>query len=151
MDLQEYFKSMVEMDASDLYLTVARPVMFRVDGKIRAAGDHVFSPAELVTLAQSIMSEKQRREFAETMEMNLATSLPGIARFRVNIFQQRGSVGMVIRRIKADVMSVGELGLPSILNDIVMTKRGLVLIVGGGPAGPVGAGTSGRLSDSFLR
>jgi twitching motility protein PilU len=130
VELQEHFKSMVEMDASDLYLTVARPVMFRVDGKIRAAGDHVFSPAELVTLAQSIMSEKQRREFAETMEMNLATSLPGIARFRVNIFQQRGSVGMVIRRIKADVMSVGELGLPSILNDIVMTKRGLVLVVG---------------------
>ena len=130
MELQEHFKSMVEMDASDLYLTVARPVMFRVDGKIRAAGDHVFSPAELVTLAQSIMSEKQRREFAETMEMNLATSLPGVARFRVNIFQQRGSVGMVIRRIKADVMSVGELGLPSILTDIVMTKRGLVLVVG---------------------
>ena len=121
---------MVETEASDLYLTVARPAMFRVDGKIRAAGDQVFSPPELVTLAQSIMNEKQRREFAETMEMNMATSLPGVARFRVNIFQQRGSVGMVIRRIKADVMSVDELGLPSILNDIVMTKRGLVLVVG---------------------
>ncbi|HEY3151081.1 MAG TPA: PilT/PilU family type 4a pilus ATPase [Candidatus Binatia bacterium] len=130
MELQEYFKSMVETEASDLYLTVARPAMFRVDGKIRAADDHVFSPPELVTLAQSIMNEKQRREFAETMEMNMATSLPGVARFRVNIFQQRGSVGMVIRRIKADVMSVDELGLPSILNDIVMTKRGLVLVVG---------------------
>ena len=130
MELQEYFKSMVETEASDLYLTVARPAMFRVDGKIRAADDHVFSPPELVTLAQSIMSEKQRREFAETMEMNMATSLPGVARFRVNIFQQRGSVGMVVRRIKADVMSVDELGLPSILNDIVMTKRGLVLFVG---------------------
>src|SRR5437867_6369359 len=130
VELHEYFKSMVETEASDLYLTVARPAMFRVDGKIRAAGDHVFSPPELVTLAQSIMSEKQRREFAETMEMNMATSLPGVARFRVNIFQQRGSVGMVVRRIKADVMSVGELGLPSILNDIVMTKRGLVLVVG---------------------
>jgi len=130
VELQEYFKSMVETEASDLYLTVARPAMFRVDGKIRAADDHVFSPPELVTLAQSIMNEKQRREFAESMEMNMATSLPGVARFRVNIFQQRGSVGMVVRRIKADVMSVGELGLPSILNDIVMTKRGLVLVVG---------------------
>ncbi len=130
MELQEYFKTMVEMEASDLYLTVARPVMFRVEGKIRPGGDHVFSPAELETLAQSVMNEKQRREFAETLEMNLATSLPGVARFRVNIFQQRGSVGMVVRRIKADVMSVAELGLPSILNDIVMTKRGLVLVVG---------------------
>jgi twitching motility protein PilU len=130
VELQEYFKTMVEMEASDLYLTVARPVMFRVEGKIRPGGDHVFSPAELETLTQSVMNEKQRREFAETLEMNLATSLPGVSRFRVNIFQQRGSVGMVVRRIKADVMSVAELGLPSILNDIVMTKRGLVLVVG---------------------
>jgi twitching motility protein PilU len=130
VDLQEYFKSMVEMEASDLYLTVARPVMFRVDGKVRAVTDKPFTPAEVESLAHSIMSEKQRKEFAETHEMNMATSLPGVARFRVNIFQQRGSVGMVVRRIKADVMSVGELGLPQILNDIVMTKRGLVLVVG---------------------
>jgi twitching motility protein PilU len=130
VELQEYFKNMVEMEASDLYLTVARPVMFRVDGKVRAVTDHPFTPAEVESLAHSIMSEKQRKEFAETHEMNMATSLPGVARFRVNIFQQRGSVGMVIRRIKADVMSVGDLGLPQILNDIVMTKRGLVLVVG---------------------
>jgi twitching motility protein PilU len=130
VELQEYFKSMVEIEASDLYLTVARPVMFRVDGKIRAVTDQPFTPGEVESLAHSIMSEKQRKEFAETHEMNMATSLPGVARFRVNIFQQRGSVGMVVRRIKADVMSVGELGLPQILNDIVMTKRGLVLVVG---------------------
>jgi len=130
VDLQEYFKTMVEMEASDLYLTVARPPMYRVDGKVRGQGEHKFSPAEVEQLAHSIMNEKQRREFAETLEMNLATSLPGVARFRVNIFQQRGSVGMVIRRIKADVMSVDDLGLPPVLKDIVMTKRGLVLVVG---------------------
>jgi twitching motility protein PilU len=130
VELQDYFTKMVEMEASDLYLTVARPVMFRIDGKVRAITDHPFTPAEVESLAHSIMSEKQRREFAETHEMNMATSLPGVARFRVNIFQQRGSVGMVIRRIKADVMSVSDLGLPAILNDIVMTKRGLVLVVG---------------------
>jgi twitching motility protein PilU len=130
VELQDYFTKMVEMEASDLYLTVARPVMFRIDGKVRAITDHPFTPAEVESLAHSIMSEKQRKEFAETHEMNMATSLPGVARFRVNIFQQRGSVGMVIRRIKADVMSVSDLGLPAILNDIVMTKRGLVLVVG---------------------
>src|SRR6266540_2761478 len=130
VELQEYFKSMVETEASDLYLTVARPVMFRIEGKIRPGGDHVFSPAEVETLAQSVMNEKQRREFAETLEMNMATALPGVARFRVNIFRQRGSVGMVIRRIKADIMSVEQMGLPAILGDIVMTKRGLVLVVG---------------------
>ena len=81
-------------------------------------------------IALTIMNEKQQREFAETMEMNLAMALPGVSRFRVNIYQQRGSVGMVIRRIKADVSSLDELGLPQILKDIVMSKRGLVLVVG---------------------
>jgi len=130
VDLQQYFKFMVDTEASDLYVTVAKPPMYRIDGKVRAEGDQKFSPADVENLANSIMNEKQRREFAECLEMNLAMALPGVARFRVNIFQQRGSVGMVIRRIKADVMSVDELGLPSTLKDIVMTKRGLVLVVG---------------------
>jgi twitching motility protein PilU len=129
-NIQQFFTVMVEQEASDLYLTVARPPMYRVDGELRAIGEHPFTPDELKDLGQAILNEKQQREFAESLEMNLATSLPGVARFRINIFQQRGSVGMVIRRIKADVMSVDEMGLPSILKDIVMTKRGLVLVVG---------------------
>ena len=130
LDIQEFFKTMVDAEASDLYLTVAKPPMYRIQGKIHEKGDHAFSPEELHDIAQGIMNEKQQAEFAATMEMNMAMSLPGVSRFRVNIFQQRGSVGMVIRRIKADVMSVDEMGLPSILKDIVMTKRGLVLVVG---------------------
>jgi twitching motility protein PilU len=121
---------MVETEASDLYLTVARPPMYRIEGKIRPQGDHKFTPDEIKTLAASMMNEKQQREFAETLEMNMAMSLPGVSRFRVNMFQQRGSVGMVIRRIKAEVMSLDELGLPEILKEIVMSKRGLVLMVG---------------------
>ena len=121
---------MVELEASDLYLTVAKPPMFRVEGKIQTGGEHAFMPEELAELANAMLNEKQRLEFAQTMEMNTAMSLPGVSRFRVNVFQQRGSVGMVIRRIKADIMSVAEMGLPSILQDIVMTKRGLVLVVG---------------------
>jgi twitching motility protein PilU len=121
---------MVETEASDLYLTVARPPMYRIEGKIRPEGDHTFTPDEIRTLATSMMNEKQQREFAETLEMNMAMSLPGVSRFRVNMFQQRGSVGMVIRRIKAEVMSLDELGLPEILKEIVMSKRGLVLMVG---------------------
>jgi len=130
INIQDFFKTMVDLEASDLYLTVARPPMYRLDGKIQAGGEHSFTPDELSALAQSMLNEKQRVEFAETLEMNMAMSLPGVARFRVNMFQQRGSVGMVIRRIKADVMSVAEMGLPPILQDIVMTKRGLVLVVG---------------------
>lgn len=130
LNIQDFFKTMVDLEASDLYLTVARPAMYRVDGKIQPGDGQPFAPEDLTDLCQSMLNEKQRLEFAETREMNMAMSLAGIARFRVNMFQQRGSVGMVIRRIKADVMSVDEMGLPSILKDIVMTKRGLVLVVG---------------------
>ena len=130
IDIHEYFKTMVELEASDLYLTVARPPMFRVDGKIQARGEEPFTPEDLRALADTMLNEKQQLEFAQTLEMNMAMSLTGVARFRVNMFQQRGSVGMVIRRIKAEVMSIEEMGLPSILQDIVMTKRGLVLVVG---------------------
>jgi twitching motility protein PilU len=130
INIQAFFQTMVDLEASDLYLTVARPPMYRVDGKIEPRGEHSFTPEDLHELAELMLNEKQRLEFAETREMNMAMSLAGIARFRVNMFQQRGSVGMVIRRIKADVMSIAEMGLPSILQDIVMTKRGLVLVVG---------------------
>ncbi|HEX5606737.1 MAG TPA: PilT/PilU family type 4a pilus ATPase, partial [Candidatus Binatia bacterium] len=129
-EIQKFFNTMVETEASDLYLTVAKPPMYRIDGKIRAVGDDAFSPQNLMDLAETMMNEKQRKDFGETLEMNMAMSLPGVARFRVNIFRQRGSVGMVIRRIKAEVMSLDQMGLPSILKDIVMTKRGLVLVVG---------------------
>jgi len=130
VEFQELFKKMVEIEASDLYLTVARPPMYRVEGKIQAIGDRNFTPDDLRALADVIMTEKQRRDFAQTFEMNLAQSLPGLARFRVNILTQRGSVGLVIRRIKADIMSIDDMGLPSILKNITMTKRGLVLVVG---------------------
>ena len=130
MNIEDFFRKMVEIEASDLYLTVAKPPMYRAEGKIEVGGDHPFTPEELGDIAQAIMNDKQKKEFTETMEMNMAMSLPAISRFRVNIFQQRGSVGMVIRRIKADVLSLEQMGLPPILGDIVMTKRGLVLVVG---------------------
>jgi twitching motility protein PilU len=130
VDIQEYFKTMVQTEASDLYLTVNRPPMYRIQGTIKPDGDNFFKPDEVRAIAMAIMNEKQQREFAETMEMNLAMALPGVSRFRVNIYQQRGTVGLVIRRIKAEVSSLDELGLPQILKDIVMSKRGLVLVVG---------------------
>ena len=130
MNIEDFFRKMVEIEASDLYLTVAKPPMYRAEGKIEVGGDHPFTPEELGDIAQAIMNDKQKKEFTETMEMNMAMSLPAISRFRVNIFQQRGSVGMVIRRIKADVLSLEQMSLPPILGDIVMTKRGLVLVVG---------------------
>ena len=135
MEIKDFLKLMVEKNASDLYLTVACPPMYRIDGNIQPIGDHSFNQLELAELAKSILSQEQQQEFLEKLEMNLATSLPGISRFRVNVFRQRGSIGMVIRRVKVEISTVEELGLPPILKDIVMTKRGLVLVVGGTGSG----------------
>lgn len=130
MDINDYLKTMVEHDSSDVYLTVGRPPMCRIEGKVQAVGETNFAPADLEALAAGIMNERQKKEFAATMEMNLALALPGVARFRVNIFQQRGTAGMVIRRIKADPQTLAELALPPVISDISMSKRGLVLVVG---------------------
>ena len=130
MEIHDYLKAMVELDASDLYLTVARPTMYRVDGKVRAVGERIFKPDDVEAIAKSIMNERQLKEFTETLEMNMALSLPGVSRFRVNIFRQRGSVGIVVRQVKAEVQTLEELGMPPVLRDITMTKRGLVLVVG---------------------
>jgi len=130
MDIQELFQSMVDNNASDLYLTVAQPSMYRIDGIIKPIGDQQYRPQELEDLAHSIMNERQRQEFASTMEMNMAMALANVSRFRVNVYRQRGSVGLVIRRVKAVIDSLADLELPRILGDIAMTKRGLVLVVG---------------------
>jgi twitching motility protein PilU len=135
MDINRFLQTMVDRDASDVYLTVAKPPMYRIEGEVQPIGDVAFTAPDLEKLSTAIMSERQRKEFAETMEMNLALALPGVARFRVNIFQQRGTVGMVIRRIKADPMTLADLGLPAVISDIAMSRRGLVLIVGATGAG----------------
>ncbi len=130
MGIQDFFKVMVEKEASDLYLTVGCPPMCRIDGSIQPIGDHRFTPLDLAELAKAILSEEQQKEFLEKLEMNLAMALPGVSRFRVNIFRQRGSIGMVVRRVKVDIPSLDELGLPPILKEIAMTRRGLILVVG---------------------
>ncbi len=130
MNLTDFLSVMVEKDASDIYLTVASPPMYRIQGVVQPIGDHVFTPEEVEALAKSFMNERQWQQFSEQMEMNLALSYRRLSRFRVNAFRQRGSVGIVIRRIKVEIETLAELGLPPILNEIAMSKRGLVLVVG---------------------
>ncbi len=130
MNLTDFLSVMVEKDASDIYFTVASPPMYRIQGTVQPIGEHVFTPEELEGLAKSFMNERQWQQFIESMEMNLALSYRRLSRFRVNVFRQRGSVGIVIRRIKTDIETLDELHLPPILKEIAMTKRGLVLVVG---------------------
>lgn len=131
MEIRDFLKVMVEHDASDIYLTADSLPMYRIYGVTQPVGEAPLTNEQLEALARSVMrTEKQKKEFEETMEMNLALAYDDLGRFRVNIFRQRGNVGLVIRQIKVEIVPLDELGLPSIIKDISMSKRGLVLVVG---------------------
>lgn len=130
-EILEYLKYMVEKDASDIYLTVGIPAMFRIEGTTLPYSDETPLTAEdTEMIANSVMNDKQRKIFEEEFEMNLALAYADLGRFRVNIFRQRGYAGLVIRQIKLNIKTIDELGLPNTLKDVVMTKRGIVLVVG---------------------
>ncbi|MFP4295295.1 MAG: PilT/PilU family type 4a pilus ATPase [Halothiobacillaceae bacterium] len=133
--VQEMLKRMVDLQASDLFVTTGAPPSLKVNGEIRPLGEQKLSANHTELLVRSIMNDKQTAEFEARHEANFALSLPGVARFRVNAFTQRGSVGMVLRMIRSDVPGFEELNLPPILGDIAMTKRGLVIFVGATSSG----------------
>jgi len=130
--LKKLLKHMIETDASDIYLTVGLPPMFRVEGIVERyeGGVEILTAEDTQEVAYSIMNERQKRRFEEEFEMGLALFYPDLGRFRVSIFRQMGHVGVIIRQIKIQIKTIDDLGLPQILKDIVMTKRGLVLVVG---------------------
>ncbi|MCB0334094.1 MAG: PilT/PilU family type 4a pilus ATPase [Bdellovibrionales bacterium] len=130
LDISKLLTVMTEHEASDLYLTVDSPPMYRINGVVRPAGNRCLQPDDTRALAYSVMTDKQQREFDEESEMNLALYYPALGRFRVNIFIQRACVGMVIRQIRSDILTIDDLDLPQVMKDVSMTKRGLVLVVG---------------------
>ncbi len=135
MVIKELLETMVDRGASDIYVATEIPPMFRVDGVTQPIGNEIVTPEIAKELAYSMMNEKQMADFERLLEMNLALYSPDLGRFRVNIFYQRKDVGFVIRQIKMNILTIDELELPNILKDIVMTKRGLVLVVGGTGSG----------------
>jgi twitching motility protein PilU len=140
-NIQELLEQMVQLDASDLYITVDSPPMYRVEGITSAWGEQKYTPEETEAMSLSLMTQTQRTYFARRWEMNLALSYPNLGRFRVNIFRQRGYFGMVLRQIKLHIRTIDDLGLPQIFKNFAMTKRGLVLV-----AGPTGSGKSTTLA-----
>jgi twitching motility protein PilU len=130
MNIRDILKVMVERNASDIYLTEGLPPMYRIEGVTQPVGAVAFTNEMLETLAKDVMRDKQKKEFEDTNEMNLALFYPDMGRFRVNIFRQRGNVGFVIRQIKVEIVPIDKLGLPPIVKDIIMSKRGLVIVVG---------------------
>ena len=130
MEIKELLQEMVRLDASDIYITVGIPPIYRKEGINTSFGAKNLTAEDTRILAESIMNDKQREDFYEKMEMNLALYYPELGRFRVNIFLQQRNIGIVIRQIKINIKTIDDLNLPQIFKDIIMTKRGLVLVVG---------------------
>ncbi|MDX1429190.1 MAG: PilT/PilU family type 4a pilus ATPase [Rhodothermales bacterium] len=131
MDIQPYLKLMVEKKASDLFFTADSPVKLKLEGRVTSVGKTTLTPDIVKSAAYTVMDERLQAIFEETLECDFAIALPDeSARFRVNVFRQRGKIAMVVRLIPMHIPTVTELGLPEILNELVMTKRGLILMVG---------------------
>jgi twitching motility protein PilU len=135
MEFKDYLKILVQHDGSDLYLTSGAPPAAKFQGTLKPIENIKLTNERLKEIADGIMDNDQRSSFELVPEMNLAISEDGIGRFRVNIFKQRNSYAMVIRNIKVDIPNADVLGLPQILKDKIMEKRGLILFVGGTGSG----------------
>ncbi|RMN23348.1 Twitching motility protein [Pseudomonas coronafaciens pv. porri] len=130
MDFPALLKILASQDGSDLYLSTGAPPCAKFNGVLKPLGSETFKPGDVAAIAQGLMDEEQKLEFLRELEMNLAVSLAGIGRFRINIFMQRNEVSIVARNIKLDIPRFEELHLPPVLLEVVMEKHGLVLFVG---------------------
>jgi twitching motility protein PilT len=129
--LAEFLMAVMEAEGSDLHLTAGLPPMIRVHGDLRPVkGYRKLFPKDLQELVYSMLTQKQREVFEENLELDVSYALPGKGRFRVNVFQQRDSVGAVMRLIPFGIKSVEELGLPSVVSEFANLRRGLVLVTG---------------------
>jgi len=141
--LSKLLKKMIRLGASDLFLSSGAPAAFRVNGKLlaRTENDKPLPAGATEKMCQLILLDGHRKAFDEKLEMNVAISLPGLGRFRINIFKQRGDIALVIRAIPLQIPSFETLQIPTVLKELVMLPRGLVLIVG-----PAGSGKSTTLT-----
>ena len=131
MHINDLLKSAAEKGASDLHLKVGSYPVIRVDGELMAMTEHPrLMQEDTIALAFSIMSARQKQRFKENLEIDMAYSVPGLGRFRVNVFQQRGTVGLVLRVIPVRIATVRELNLPPVIEQIADEQRGLILVTG---------------------
>lgn len=130
MDIGYFLKLMTEKNASDMFLTTGAPVNIKVEGKLYPLGNTGLPAGMVKKIAYSLMDEGQVPAFERDLELNMAIAVKDAGRFRINVFKQRGEVGMVIRAIKSEIPTVDQLKLPPVLKDLVMEARGLILVVG---------------------
>jgi twitching motility protein PilU len=135
MNVKPLFKLMVDKKASDLFFTTYAPVMIKIDGKIMPVNQVELSPKMVRQAALELMNEQQLEQFTKDLEIDFAISEPGMGRFRINVFHQRGNVAMVLRYITPELPQLDALGMPEILKDMIMLRRGLILMVGASGSG----------------
>ena len=134
-DLSRYLAVMVQHGASDLFLSSGTPAGIKVQGSLRRLDEPALDGGQTQALAYSIMRESQIKSFEATLECDFAIALPGLGRFRVNVYRQRGEVAVVVRHINARIPSIDSLKLPPVLKQLCQLKRGLVLMVGAAGSG----------------
>lgn len=130
MELPAYLKVMADKGASDLYLSTGAPVMMKIEGKTGPVTQKPLPAGSVKELAYSVMSDRQRAEFEKNLELDMAVGISQVGRFRLNVFWQRGEVAMVVRHLKTNIPSIESLGLPRVLEQLIMQPRGLILVVG---------------------
>lgn len=133
--MHDLLRMMLTKKASDLFITTGYPPAMKIDGKMTPVTQQVLSSTHTAALARAIMNERQAAEFESSKECNFAVNPEGIGRFRVNAFVQQQRVGIVLRTITTEIPDFDDLGLPPVLKDVVMSKRGLVIFVGGTGSG----------------
>ena len=133
--VHQLLRAMLAKRASDLFITAGFPPAMKIDGKMTPVSQSSLSPVHTGEIARSIMTDKQAAEFEATKECNFAIAPTGIGRYRVNAFVQQGRIGLVLRTITTTIPKMEDLNLPEVLKDVVMTKRGLVILVGGTGSG----------------
>lgn len=141
MFLTPLFNLMAEKQASDLFFTAEAPIYIKIRGNVMPINNQVLDAGMVRQVAWEVMSEAQAKTFEETLEMNFSYGVKDVGSFRVNVFKQRGTVGMVIRHVKNEIPTLAELRLPSSIGELILEKRGLVLIVGA-----TGSGKSSTLA-----
>ncbi|MCE1244043.1 PilT/PilU family type 4a pilus ATPase [Oryzomicrobium sp.] len=130
MILDKLFQLMAEKQASDVFISAGTPIHIKIQGNTVPVNQQIMDPATIERIAAELMNAEQAHAFAETKEMNLSFGIPHVGNFRINLFRQRGSVSIVIRYIQGNIPPLDQLGLPPVLSELIMAKRGLILLVG---------------------
>lgn len=130
MILDNLFQLMAEKQASDLYISAGTPIHIKIQGTVMPVNQQIMTPEITEKIAYELMTPAQAKVFEDTMEMNISFSIPGTGNYRINFFRQRSSIGIVVRYIQSIIPALDTLLLPPVLTDLIMEKRGLILIVG---------------------